>query len=106
MGAKLSTWGGELRVEVDRANALLQDRQNVKRLWRSVDFNGNGYVSLAEVDKMVVADQASGGLFRDFNNKPALMRAYKASCAGGKNADWIERKEFPFLLRNMCVRLV
>lgn len=101
MGNKLSSWGGELRVEVDRANSLLADRAYVKKLWKRVDFNGNGYVSLAEVDKMVVADAASNGLFKDFNNKPALMRAYKASCKGGKNADWIERKEFPFLLRNM-----
>ncbi len=103
MGNKLSSWGGELRVEVERANALIADKENVKKLWKRVDFNGNGFVSLAEVDKMVVMDQASGGLFKDFNNKPALIRAYKASCGGGKNADWIERQEFPFLLRNLCV---
>mmetsp|Transcript_44894 Transcript_44894/g.66012 ORF Transcript_44894/g.66012 Transcript_44894/m.66012 type:complete len:385 (-) Transcript_44894:225-1379(-) len=101
MGNKLSSWGGELRAEVERANALLTDKKNIRKLWKKIDFNGNGYISLAEVDKMVVADAGSGGLFKDFNNKPALMRAYKASCAGGKNADWIERKEFPFLLRNM-----
>jgi Ca2+-binding EF-hand superfamily protein len=101
MGAKLSSWGGELRTQVDRANAIMTDATQVKRIWQRVDFNGNGYVSLAEIDKMVVEDHATGGLFKDFNNKPALMRAYKASCSGGKNTDWIERDEFPFLLRNM-----
>jgi len=71
------------------------------KIWREVDFNGNGYVSLAEIDKMVVEHAASGGIFKEFDNKPALMRAYRASCRGGKKGDWVERGEFPFLLRNM-----
>ena len=51
----------------------------------------------------MVVEQASigKGLFKNFNNKSALMRAYRSSCLGGKKADWVERKEFPFLIRNL-----
>ena len=36
------------------------------------DFNGNGTLSLAEIDKAVIV------LYPDFNDKPAMLRAYKA----------------------------
>lgn len=101
MGAGASV--GAYQASIDQCVALLKDKKAVKDLWTRIDFNGNGYVSLAEIDKMVVEMEKGGkGIFaKGFNNKPALMRAYKASCMGGRKADWVERREFPFLLRNM-----
>jgi hypothetical protein len=32
----------------------LTDKAAVDSLWKSLDFNGNGIVSLAEIDKLVV----------------------------------------------------
>ncbi len=65
-------------------------------MWQSVDFNGNGIVSLAEVDKMVVQK------FPVLNNKPAVMRAFKkTTLQDGNGDDWVQRKEFVPLLRNI-----
>jgi Ca2+-binding EF-hand superfamily protein len=47
------------------------------RLFARMDVNGNGYLSLAEIDKGVFE------LFPRFNCKPALMRAYKAADTSG-----------------------
>ena len=41
-----------------------------------MDYNGNGALSLAEIDAAVVE------LYPGFNNKPALMRAYHAADSG------------------------
>ena len=54
------------------------------------DSNGNGGLSLAEIDKAVVE------LYPAFNHKPALMRAYKAADKSGDG--FIERSEFKKLL--------
>ena len=51
----------------------------LKALWAQLDVNGSNLVSLAEIDKLVVEDPRFEGL----NNKPALLRAYYATCAGG-----------------------
>jgi hypothetical protein len=51
----------------------LNDKAFLDETWAKLDFNGNGMVSLAEIDKMVV-EQPDWQLC---NNKPALMRAYK-----------------------------
>ena len=45
------------------------------KLFDSADPNGNGILSLAELDKMV-HDNPDGN-FGDYNVKPVLMRAYK-----------------------------
>jgi hypothetical protein len=51
--------------------------------------NGNGIVSLAEIDRWVV------DAFPILNNKPALMRAFKtATLKEGDGDEWIERHEF------------
>jgi Ca2+-binding EF-hand superfamily protein len=75
----------------------------LKALWKKIDFNGNGYVSLAEIDKLVKAGDNAGGMFEGMYNKPALMRAYKATCFGdgGDGDDWVEKKEFRAMLRNL-----
>jgi Ca2+-binding EF-hand superfamily protein len=65
-------------------------------LWQSLDFNGNGIVSLAEIDKWVVER------YPLLNSKPALMRAYKKTTLKDGDGDaWVERKEFIKLLRNL-----
>jgi Ca2+-binding EF-hand superfamily protein len=62
-----------------------------KALFRRVDPNGNGLMSLAELDKAVIE------LWPRFNNKPAIMRAYKAADANGTG--FVGKSEFEFFLR-------
>jgi hypothetical protein len=58
-------------------------------MWQSLDVNGNGIVSLAEVDRWVV------NAFPLLDHKPALMRAFKtATLKEGDGDDWVERHEF------------
>ena len=74
-------------------NAHLQMPPNttVEELFKRLDINGNGMLSLAELDKAVVE------LWPNLNNKPAVMRAYKA--ADVNKTGWISRSEFMFFLR-------
>jgi hypothetical protein len=62
-------------------------------LFDRIDFNGNGGLSLAEIDKAVVE------LWPQFNHKQALMRAYRA--ADQNNDGYITRKEFGCLLESI-----
>lgn len=65
------------------------------------DPNGNGYLSLAEIDKGL---HITLGLEEIYNCKPALMRAYHASKGlkkgkkGGRDDDYVSRIEFRMLL--------
>ena len=72
------------------------------QLWNRMDVNGNGYLSLAEVDKglrdVLVSDQL-------FDAKPAIMRAFQhakdyspSKNKGGYGDDYIEKKEFRVFL--------
>ena len=54
---------------------------------------GNGGLSLAEIDKAVRE------LYPTFDNKPALIRAYKAADRTGDG--YITRKEFRLLLQGL-----
>lgn len=80
-----------------KIKAIMQDHKELRKLWHSLDFNGNNIVSLAEIDKMAVEQ------FPILNHKPALMRAYKATIHGpGSNGDdWVQKKEFKALLGNL-----
>jgi Ca2+-binding EF-hand superfamily protein len=62
-----------------------------REIFNRVDFNGNGMLSLAELDKAVVE------LWPKFDNKPAIIRAYKAADANGTG--FISRGEFSLFLR-------
>ena len=71
------------------------------KIWSYIDVNGNGYVSLAEVDKglrdVLQLDSV-------FNCKKAIMRAFQASKNAVKTKskhgdDYIERCEFRLLLQ-------
>ena len=71
------------------------------KIWSSVDVNGNGYVSLAEVDKGLRDVLQLDAIF---NCKKAIMRAFQASKNSVKTksqhgADYIERAEFRLLLQ-------
>ena len=82
---------------------IANDPAKLDELWKRVDYNGNGIVSLAEFDKLVVraaaggvCEGAAGGVrrgrraegaaaaaaaqvetFPPLNHKPALIRAFK-----------------------------
>ena len=70
-----------------------------RKLWRAVDNNGNGYASLAEIDK---GARDALKLNNIFDAKPAIMRAFHAAknaVPGGKyGADYVEFREFRIFL--------
>jgi Ca2+-binding EF-hand superfamily protein len=69
----------------------LPDKAERHALFDRIDYNGNGALSLAEIDKAV------GELWPQFDHKRALMRAYKAA---DRNDDgFIKRGEFSRLLK-------
>ena len=86
---KLNTLEDQIRVDT-------KTKKLRTALWRGLDFNGNGIVSLAEIDKWVVER------YPLLNSKPALMRAYKkTTLKDGNGDDWVQRIEFIKLLRNI-----
>lgn len=87
--------------------------------WSSLDFNGNGYVSLAEAGKWI-KDQLMGDLGSDEGDRiyklfyPSYIRAFKDAAdigkkkdvAGTKSAttdDYVTRGEFRLLLAYLCI---
>lgn len=75
---------------------ITNDKKELRKLWKCLDFNGNGIVSLAEIDKFVIER------FPLLNQKPALMRAYKKTTKKeGNGDDWVQYNEFKALLRNL-----
>jgi Ca2+-binding EF-hand superfamily protein len=107
MGAGASAVINDMRDEsIDGAKRLFKDKEKLKKLWDRIDFNNNQMVSLAEIDKMVVELADSPGedqaIWASFDNKPALMRAYKrTTLKDGDGDSWVERREFVPLLRNL-----
>ena len=84
-----------------------QDQESTEariNLFSRFDPNGNGKLSLAEVDKgLLVTFQLNGGdEFATKRCKPAIMRAFQAakdvSGKGGKDGDVVTRGEFRCLL--------
>jgi len=78
-----------------------EDREARKRIWNAIDVNGNGYLSLAEVDKGV-RDVLQ--IAEIYSAKPVMMRAFHAAKGGVRSKarlgpDFVERgKEFRLLL--------
>lgn len=71
------------------------------KLFAAFDPNGNGYLSLAEIDK---GCRDVLGLYELFEAKKAIMRAYQASKgvgnkSGDRGADYVEAAEFRLLLK-------
>jgi Ca2+-binding EF-hand superfamily protein len=76
--------------------SFINDKAQLNAQWRSLDFNGNGIVSLAELDKWIVQS------FPLLNNKQALIRAFiRTTSKEGNGDDWIQRREFKALLVNV-----
>ncbi|RHZ75533.1 hypothetical protein Glove_213g44 [Diversispora epigaea] len=67
------------------------DKAEVKKVWDAFDYNGNGILSLAEIDRAVI--ELYPQLAKD---KPAIMRAYKA--ADTSKDGFIDFNEFGRLL--------
>merc|ERR1711972_1264666 len=75
---------------------LCRDHAKIKSMWHTLDFNGNGIVSLAEIDKWVVEN------YPLLNHKPALMRCYKCTVAQGSTHDgWVHRRDFKKFIVNV-----
>jgi Ca2+-binding EF-hand superfamily protein len=79
------------------------DEEMAKRaeIFAAFDPNGNGYLSLAEIDK---GCRDVLGLYELFEAKKAIMRAYQAAKAVGtgsdeQGADYVEKQEFRLLLK-------
>ena len=77
-----------------------EEKQKRISQWKSIDVNGNGYLSLAEIDKGLrdVVD-----LPVLFDIKPVLMRAFQAAksvapSASKSDDDYIQKKEYRLLL--------
>ncbi len=78
-----------------------QTKAKRDKIWGGIDINGNGYVSLAEVDKGLRDILQLDSIF---NCKRAIMRAFQASknavhTKSKHGADYIERCEFRLLLQ-------
>jgi len=78
-----------------------EEKQKRMDQWNKIDVNGNGYLSLAEVDKGM---RDVVGLPILFENKPVLMRAFQAAksvapSASDKDDNYIQKKEYRLLLQ-------
>ena len=74
---------------VTRESLIVPTKEERRQVFDRIDFNGNGILSLAEIDKAVVE------IWPQFNHKKALMRAYKAADVSGDG--FIGRREFRLL---------
>ncbi|KAI9104642.1 hypothetical protein DFS34DRAFT_603928 [Phlyctochytrium arcticum] len=72
------------------------DRAHIDKAWKTFDYNGNGILSLAEIDRAVI-----DVLPQYAKNKPAIMRAYKAA---DKSRDgFVDKNEFAALIDYLSV---
>jgi hypothetical protein len=83
-----------------------EDRKSRSSLWRTLDMNGNGYVSLAELDRFMSVLQVDAV----YGAKPVMIRAFNASKGAAKTksklgADYVEKREFRRLLLNVRLYL-
>mmetsp|Transcript_81121 Transcript_81121/g.251758 ORF Transcript_81121/g.251758 Transcript_81121/m.251758 type:complete len:463 (+) Transcript_81121:48-1436(+) len=87
------------KLPFERTKEAFQKRSE---LFNQFDPNGNGYLSLAEVDKGIRDVLQVDAIF---DAKPAIMRAFQASkqaCPspeGSPGDDYVQRKEFRILLQ-------
>ena len=82
-----------------------EERKERKALFSRFDPNGNGYLSLAEIDKGLIETFGlhGGDMFSTKRCKPAIMRAYQAAKDIGEaksdlSDDYVTKKEFRLLL--------
>ncbi|GAB5360037.1 hypothetical protein AAMO2058_000593100 [Amorphochlora amoebiformis] len=98
---------GDKKLDWKKINGKLPYARDKKskeirmKMFRAFDPNGNGYLSLAELDKGI---RDVLGLHDDvFKCKPAIMQAYKVARAKGKakskvSGDYVEKHEFRYFL--------
>tara|TARA_Y100000389_G_scaffold204574_1_gene258077 strand:+ start:6195 stop:6803 length:609 start_codon:yes stop_codon:yes gene_type:complete len=72
--------------ESRKRNELIPTDIVMAEQFKEMDYNGNGLISLAEIDKLIVEK------YPIYNNKPALIRSYKA--ADSNNDGFITLSEF------------
>lgn len=77
----------------------LRDKQ-----WAQIDFNGNGFVSLVEIDKEIIEVIQLPTLFE---LKPVIMRAFQAAKTSfkskSKNYDeYVTKAEYRYFLKYLC----
>jgi len=96
-GQKIDWQAINAKLPLERNNDGVAKRN---QLFKSFDPNGNGFLSLAEVDKgvrdVLKLDQV-------FDCKPVMIRAFNAAKDKGKNKskvsdDYIEKNEFRIFL--------
>jgi len=81
-----------------------EDKKRRKQMFREFDPNGNGVLSLAEIDKGV---RDVLGIDEMFDSKPAIMRAYMIAKDSQRSKrpeigdDYIELREFKFFLLSL-----
>ena len=69
-------------------------REELLQLWNRFDYNGNGLLSLAEIDKLVREE------YPQYDDKQALLRAYTFADADGSG--FITKNEFATLVRSLA----
>jgi len=62
-----------IRLNRQAKNFIPPKETEIEKKFKEMDYNGNKIISLAEIDKLIVEG------YPLFDNKPALMRAYKAA---------------------------
>jgi Ca2+-binding EF-hand superfamily protein len=78
-----------------------EEKTKRMEIFAAFDPNGNGYLSLAEIDK---GCRDILGLYELFDAKKAIMRAYQAAKGIGNHGveqgdDYVEKPEFRLLLK-------
>ena len=91
-------WEGFIKkLPVEKTNA---DREKRRKIWKAIDMNGNGFVSLAEFDRGV---RDVLGLPQIFSQKKVLIRAFTAAKnkikgKAKQSQDYVEWLEFRYIL--------
>jgi len=70
-------------------------KADLRKLWKDVDFNGSRKISTVEFNYFIRKT------YPTFVQPCANKAAFKATLAGGDGDEWVERKEFADLLRNL-----
>eukprot|EP01064_Diplonema_japonicum_P037058 TRINITY_DN8584_c0_g3_i2.p1 TRINITY_DN8584_c0_g3~~TRINITY_DN8584_c0_g3_i2.p1 ORF type:complete len:186 (+),score=81.64 TRINITY_DN8584_c0_g3_i2:43-600(+) len=98
--------GGDRKIDWAELSAKLpssrsaKDKQKRRQIFNGMDMNGNGYLSLAEVDKGVRDVLKADDLF---DCKPAMLRAFNAvkdtaPSHTPHSDDYVTRSEFRLLM--------
>ncbi len=77
-----------------KINTLLSSQESLNNVWRKLDNNGNGIVSLAEIDAFAIYT------YPLLNKKPALMRAYKKTVQHDDD-EFVHKDELSNLIQNL-----